>query len=72
MIRAGVVLFGLGAVFTVIAMLPLVLPVSLSSIWWFLAMLMGVGFLLILLGLLGAARQRSRHVRARLGTAAQD
>jgi hypothetical protein len=65
-IRTGVVLFGIGVVCTIVAMLPLVLPVPAASILWFLAMLMGVGFLLILLGLLGNARRRSREVRTRL------
>lgn len=63
MITAGVVLFAVGAIFTVIAMSPLVLPVELPGVWWFLAMLIGVGFALIMFGLLGRARRRSRTVR---------
>lgn len=57
-------IFAIGAVFTLIALSPLVLPVDLAGIWWFMAMVMGVGFLLILLGLLANARNRSRTVRS--------
>jgi hypothetical protein len=64
------VLFGVGAVCTLFAMLPLVLPVPLWSALWFLAMLMGAGFLLILLGLLRNARRRGRLVHERLEAAA--
>ena len=64
MTRIGAVLFAIGAVFTLIALSPLVLPVDLASIWWFLAMVMGLGFLLILLGLWANARNRSKTVRA--------
>lgn len=65
-IAAGVVLFALGAIFTLVAMSPLVLPVELPGVWWFLAMLVGLGFAMIMLGLLGRARRRSRTVRAGL------
>ena len=63
MIRVGVLLFVLGAGCTLVAISPLLTQADLPSIMWFLAMLMGVGFLLILFGLLGNARRRGEAVR---------
>jgi len=63
MMRAGIVLFVIGAISTLVAMVPLVTGHDLPSFMWFLAMLVGVGFLLILLGLLGNARSRGAAVR---------
>jgi hypothetical protein len=49
----------LGLVFTLIALLPLVFPeLQLPGVLWFLSMLTGVGLLIVLIGLVQAARQR--------------
>ncbi len=48
---------------TLVAMSPLVTGAELPGVLWFLAMLTGLGFLLILLGLLRNARVRSDAVR---------
>lgn len=64
MIRAGVVAFVVGALCTLIAMSQLLTGAELPSAMWFLAMLMGVGFGLILFGLLRNARRRGKQVRA--------
>lgn len=63
MIRVGVAAFVVGAVFTLIAMSQLVTGAELPSAVWFLSMLMGVGFALILFGLLRNARRRGADVR---------
>lgn len=63
MIRAGVVAFSAGAVCTLLVMSQLLTGAELPSAMWFLAMLMGLGFGLILLGLLRNARRRSAEVR---------
>ena len=51
-----------GLVFTVIAMLPLVVPsLELPGAMWFLAMLTGVGLIIVFVGLaMGARGRRSR------------
>lgn len=73
MIRIGVVAFVVGALCTLVAMSPLVTGAELPAVMWFLAMLMGAGFLLVLFGLLGNARTRSLQVRqAQLGDGAGD
>lgn len=49
----------IGFLATIIAILPLVIEsVELPGIWWFLSMITGVGLLLIILGLVLAARER--------------
>ncbi len=63
MIRLGAALFVVGAVCTLVALLPLVTGEDLPSALWFLAMLTGLGFLLILLGLLRNAARRGADVR---------
>lgn len=63
MIRAGVAAFVVGAVSTLIVMSQLVTGAQLPSAMWFLAMLMGVGFALIMVGLLRNARRRGAAVR---------
>jgi hypothetical protein len=52
----------IGLVFTVIAMLPLVVPsLELPGAMWFLAMLTGVGLIIVFVGLaMGARGRRSR------------
>lgn len=54
----------LGVLCTAVAMSPLVTGGELPGAWWFLAMLVGLGFLLILFGLLRNARARSVAVRS--------
>lgn len=57
--RVGAVVTVIGFVATIIAILPLVIEsVELPGIWWFLSMITGVGLLLIILGLVLAARER--------------
>lgn len=57
--RVGVVVTIIGFLATIIAILPLVIDsVELPGIWWFLSMITGVGLLLIILGLVLAARER--------------
>jgi hypothetical protein len=62
-IRVGTVAFVIGVICTLVALSPLVTGAQLPGAWWFLAMLTGVGFLLILFGLLRNARARSAAVR---------
>jgi hypothetical protein len=58
-LRVGVVVTIIGFLATLIAILPLVIDsVELPGIWWFLSMITGVGLLLIILGLVLAARER--------------
>lgn len=58
-LRVGAVVTVIGFVATIIAILPLVIEsVELPGIWWFLSMITGVGLLLIILGLVLAARER--------------
>ena len=62
LLRIGAVVTVIGLVFTVIAMLPLVIPgLTLPSEWWFLSMITGVGLALVLLGLLVSAMSRRRR-----------
>ncbi|MEZ5115937.1 MAG: hypothetical protein R2737_06690 [Candidatus Nanopelagicales bacterium] len=70
-LRVGIVLTVVGLVFTLVAMVPLVVPsVRLPGAFWFLAMLTGVGLLVVLAGLLRAARARGRAVTAAVETVA--
>lgn len=65
LMRAGVVVTVVGLVFTAVAMVPLVVPsVQLPPAMWFLAMLTGVGLLMVLGGLLWSARARGRAMVA--------
>ena len=58
-LRVGAVVTVIGFLATLIAILPLVIEsVELPGIWWFLSMITGVGLLLIILGLVLAARER--------------
>ena len=58
-LRVGAVVTVIGFLATIIAILPLVIEsVELPGIWWFLSMITGVGLLLIILGLVLAARER--------------
>jgi peptidoglycan/LPS O-acetylase OafA/YrhL len=59
LLRIGVGVTVLGLVATLIAMLPLVFPdLTLPGIWWFLAMITGVGLALVIAGLARSARER--------------
>jgi len=66
MIRVGIAAFLLGTLCALLALSSLATGADLPSFMWFLAMLMGCGFLLILLGLLGNARRRGAEVRRAL------
>jgi VIT1/CCC1 family predicted Fe2+/Mn2+ transporter len=62
--RIGVGVTVAGLLATVIAMLPLIFPdITLPGVWWFLAMITGVGLALVIFGLVLAARER-RHPRS--------
>ena len=64
MVKWGGIVFVVGVLATMIAMSPLAIPgLELSGAWWFLSMLTGVGFLMMLLGLLQNARQRRRSLQ---------
>jgi len=58
-IRAGALLTILGLAATLIAILPLVTDLELSSAWWFLSMITGVGLATVIAGLTMSARSRS-------------
>jgi peptidoglycan/LPS O-acetylase OafA/YrhL len=59
LLRIGVGVTVLGLIATLIAMLPLVFPdLTLPGIWWFLAMITGVGLALVIAGLARSARER--------------
>ena len=60
-LRIGGWLTVAGLVFTVIACLPLVFPsLELPSAMWFLAMLTGVGLIVVFIGLAMGSRTRRR------------
>jgi hypothetical protein len=61
-LRIGGAITAAGLVFTVIAMLPLLVPsMELPGAMWFLAMLTGVGLVVVFVGLAMGARGRRRH-----------
>ncbi|MFF4651748.1 hypothetical protein [Streptomyces sp. NPDC001380] len=62
LVRAGAVVFIVGAVATVVTFVPLFLDLArLPSAAYWLSMLMPVGFLVALAGLLRSARAQRRH-----------
>lgn len=65
-LRIGVIVTVLGLGFTLVAIIPLVLPdIDMPSALWFLAMLTGVGLAIVVAGL--ALQSRARR-RARPGS----
>lgn len=61
-LRIGGVITAAGLVFTLVALLPLVVPtLDLPPVMWFLAMLTGVGLIVVFVGLAMGARQRRSH-----------
>lgn len=64
LIRAGILVTALGMVLALVAILPLVTDLTLPSVFWWLAMLTGVGLAMILVGLARNGRRRSRSQRA--------
>lgn len=68
LVRAGSAVTVTGLLLGAVALLPLVTPVQLPSLFWALAMLLGVGLGLILAGLLAQGRRRSRIQRSAVGT----
>lgn len=62
-LRAGVWITIIGLVFSVIAMLPLVLPIELPSAFWFLSMITGVGLAVIIAGFVVSGGERRRAAR---------
>lgn len=65
-IYVGGILMAGGMILSVIAISPLVTHISLGSIWWFLAMVTGVGFVVLLVGIRMSAKERTRLVRKHL------
>ena len=62
--RVGAIVTAIGLACTVVAILPLLLPsLTMPSAMWFLAMLTGVGIIIVCVGLVMSARSRrvSRH-----------
>jgi len=58
-LRIGVWVTTAGLIFLLIALLPLVVPsVEMPGVMWFLAMLVGVGLIIVFVGLAQQARQR--------------
>lgn len=61
-LRAGAWITGAGLVFALIALLPLVIPsLELPGVMWFLAMLTGVGLVVVFIGLAMGSRQRRKR-----------
>lgn len=59
----GLWLTALGIVLSLIAMIPLVVPgLEFPSVWWFLAMLTGVGLAVVIAGFVVSGRERRRTV----------
>jgi hypothetical protein len=58
-LRIGAAVTVVGLVFLVIALLPLIVPsVEMPGVMWFLAMLVGVGLIIVFVGLTQQARER--------------
>mgnify|MGYP003343584864 FL=1 len=66
-LRAGGGLTVVGMILTLVAMSPAVLGGHLASIWWALAMVTGVGLVVVISGLRRSASARSAAVKATLG-----
>ena len=65
MMRIGAWTTAVGMVLTLVALLPLVLPsLQLPPLFWWLAMVTGVGLTLLIAGLWRAARARGRRITA--------
>ena len=65
MMRIGAWTTAVGMVLTLVALLPLVLPsLQLPPLFWWLAMITGVGLTLLIVGLWRAARARGRRITA--------
>ena len=61
-LRIGAAVTLVGLVFVLIALLPMVIPgITLPGVFWFLAMLTGVGLIIVIVGLVQGARQRRRR-----------
>ena len=61
-LRAGAWITAAGLVFTHIALLPLVVPsLELPGVMWFLAMLTGVGLVVVFIGLAMGSRERRKR-----------
>ena len=63
LLRFGIWVTAAGMLLTLIAMIPLVAPgVVFPSIWWFLAMVTGIGLAVIIAGFVVSGRERRRAV----------
>lgn len=62
LMRVGLVVTAIGLAFSLVALSPLVITgLELSSIWWALSMITGVGFAILLFGLRASARVRRKR-----------
>jgi hypothetical protein len=62
LMRIGAILTVVGIGCSLVALLPLVIPgLELSSIWWGLSMITGVGFAILLFGLRASAKVRKQR-----------
>ena len=61
--RLGGSLMVIGMVLSLIALTPLVADFQLSSVWWGLSMITGVGLVLVLVGLRRNSSARTRAVQ---------
>ena len=62
LMRIGAIVTVLGIAFSLVALLPLVIPtLQLPSIWWALSMITGVGFAILLFGLRASAKVRKQR-----------
>lgn len=65
-LRIGLIVTALGLLAVVIAVLPLLIPtLEPSGVWWFLAMITGVGLAIVIAGLVISARERSARISRR-------
>ena len=59
MLRTGVVVTAIGLAFSLLALLPLVIPDWTPPAWlWFASMIVGVGLFIVIVGLVLASRGR--------------
>jgi hypothetical protein len=59
-------LMAIGMLMSLVALSPLVTGRQLSSLWWWLAMVTGIGFIVLLSGVRKAAKRRSKLVQAHM------
>ena len=61
LLRAGAIVTVIGLAFTLVAMLPLLIPsMTLPAAMWFLSMITGIGLAMVIAGFAVSARSRRR------------